>query len=273
MPRKSTKTTQELAQVGRPSALGPVIPEERNLATVQAETLIAQAIEKNVPVETMERLLAMRRELKAEYAKEAYNNAMADFQAECPIIKKDKPGGVTKSGVVAYWYAQLDSIVDQTKELIQKHGFSYMIRTETKEGKVKVACIVNHKLGHQESTDVEVPLGSQTNVMSAPQVVASALTFAKRYAFCNAFGILTGDQDNDAQIPESPKPEKPHESLYEAAKRLIEKALPSELINYRKMLVESKKYTAEQKNALLKIVDERLAPPTKVVDGIPIIDR
>ena len=31
--------------------------------------------------------------------------------------------------------------------------------------------------------------------------MAAAQTFAKRYAFCNAFGILTGDDDNDAQVP------------------------------------------------------------------------
>ena len=34
--------------------------------------------------------------------------------------------------------------------------------------------------------------------MSAQQKVGAALTFAKRYAFCNAFGIMTGDEDNDA---------------------------------------------------------------------------
>ena len=35
--------------------------------------------------------------------------------------------------------------------------------------------------------------------MSQTQVEAAALTFAKRYAFCNAFGILTGDEDTDAK--------------------------------------------------------------------------
>jgi ERF superfamily. len=34
--------------------------------------------------------------------------------------------------------------------------------------------------------------------MSDTQHVAAALTFAKRYAFTNAFGIMTGDDDNDA---------------------------------------------------------------------------
>jgi hypothetical protein len=58
--------------------------------------------------------------------------------------------------------------------------------------------------GHSESSDVEVPLGTKTEIVSASQVVASALTFAKRYAF-NAFGILTGDEDNDSQSVAEPK--------------------------------------------------------------------
>ena len=40
--------------------------------------------------------------------------------------------------------------------------------------------------------------------MSDSQVVAAASTFSKRYAFCNAFGILTGDEDNDGQAIKTP---------------------------------------------------------------------
>ena len=36
--------------------------------------------------------------------------------------------------------------------------------------------------------------------MNEAQKAASALTFAKRYSFCNAFGILTGDEDDDSVV-------------------------------------------------------------------------
>jgi hypothetical protein len=161
-----------------------------------AEALIAQAIEKNLPVETMERLLAMRRELKQEWAKEQYDKAMAAFQAECPTIQKTKEVK-TKSGIVAYRYAPIETIVSQVKEVLKKHGFSYSIQTVTGENRVKSICIVKHKDSHSENYEMEVPLGNKTDIMSASQVVAAASTFSKRYAFCNAFGILTGDEDND----------------------------------------------------------------------------
>jgi hypothetical protein len=72
---------------------------------------------------------------------------------------------------------------------------------------VKVTCIAKHKYGHTEPSSVEVPLGNKTDIMSQTQVVAAALTFAKRYAFCNAFGILTGDEDTDASSMPTDKPD------------------------------------------------------------------
>jgi hypothetical protein len=63
-----------------------------------ADALIKQAIEKGTDVATMEKLLAMRKELKAEWSKEQFDKAMAKFQNDCPIIKKGKAGGKTNSG-------------------------------------------------------------------------------------------------------------------------------------------------------------------------------
>ena len=193
-----------------------VIVESKNTPAVSIEAVIQQAIDKNVPVETMEKLLGMRRELKAEFAKEQFDKAMADFQSECPVIKKSKAGGQTDAGVVAYKYAPLEVIVSQVKDLIHKHGFSYAIQTETSKEMVKAICIVKHMAGHSESSNMEVPLGTKTQVMSNTQVVAAALTFAKRYAFCNGFGILTGDEDTN--VP--PVSDNPREACDKAIVRL-----------------------------------------------------
>ncbi len=169
------------------------------------ESLIRAAVEHAVPVETMERLLAMRRELRAEAAKESYDRAMAAFQAECPIIQKTKEVR-TRAGKLAYRYAPIESIVEQVKHLLQKHGFSYTTGMELVEGGVKVVVQVKHCAGHSESSHMHVPFGTKTDIMSDSQVVAAAQTFAKRYAFCNAFGILTGDEDNDARTADPPGP-------------------------------------------------------------------
>lgn len=174
------------------------VAEVSNVNVLNPSHLLEMAVKQNASIETIEKLLAMRRELKAEWAKEQYDLAMAKFQSECPIIKKTKSGAKTKGGTVAYKYAPLDSIIAQVKDLLDKHGFSYTFKTETQKDGVKVMCIGKHKDGHQETSEIEIPLGKRTDIMSDSQVVASALTFAKRYAFCNVFGIMTADEDDDA---------------------------------------------------------------------------
>lgn len=174
---------------------------ENQTFTSEADALIAKAIDRNVPVETMEKLLSMRRELKAEKAKEEFDRAMSSFQAKTPTISKTKEVK-TRSGQVAYRYAPIESIIEQVRDLIRKNGFSYSTNMELIENgtiKVRVSIKVTHEAGHSEITEMTVPLGNKTEIMSQTQVVAAASTFAKRYAFCNAFGILTGDEDTDSR--------------------------------------------------------------------------
>ncbi len=59
------------------------------------------------------------------------------------------------------------------------------------------SCHIHHSLGHTEATSFTVPIDPEDR-MKAAQRVASSLTYAKRYAFCNGFGIMTGDEDDDA---------------------------------------------------------------------------
>jgi hypothetical protein len=232
---------------------------QQNTATIQAENLIGQAIEKGASVETMERLLAMRRDLKAEFAKEQFDNAMAKFQGDCPVIKKTKAGGRTKAGVVAYYYAPLDVIVAQTKYLIKNNGLSYQIKTETSEGKVKVTCVAKHFAGHYEESTVEIPLGTKTDIMSESQRVAAAITFAKRYAFCNAFGILTGDEDTDG-----PK-DSPKGTVDKALEMIAKSKDPIGLKEYRKKLEDSKTKAGDKK-ILTDAVNARLKELNTILD-------
>ena len=197
----------------------PALPEHN------MQMLISQAIDKGVPVETLERLLALATQLKAEYAKEQFNIAMSAFQSQCPIIKKTK-SVTTAKGIVAYRYAPIESIVSQVRFLLKEHNFSYTIQTETFERSAKVICVVKHIAGHSEQSSMTVPFGTQTAVMSDTQVVAAAITFAKRYAFCNAFGILTGDEDTDARPPVKPVTLATGEQIEEIQNLIIESQLP-----------------------------------------------
>lgn len=167
--------------------------------TINSPTdLLRLAVEKGADVGTIERLMAVRRELQAAEAKKAFDESMGRFQAECPTIVKSKNVMEKNSDSVRYRFAPLDHIVKVVRPLLQQYGFSYQIDAEVESGWVKAACRVTHNLGHSETSSFKVPVDPKS-FMSEPQKFASALTFAKRYAFTNAFGILTGDHDNDGR--------------------------------------------------------------------------
>jgi len=157
--------------------------------------LLAIAVARGASVDEIGKLIDLQIKMKAEMAREAFNEAMTAFQGECPVIEKKKE--VRDDGRLLYKYAPLDSIIEQVKSVLNKHGLSYMIKVEFQPDKVKAICIAKHKLGHSEVSDFEIPFGNKTKMMSGSQHAAAAATFAKRYAFCNAFGIMTGDEDTD----------------------------------------------------------------------------
>jgi ERF superfamily len=150
-----------------------------------------------VPVETLEKLFALREKVKAEQAREAFTQALADFQGDCPIIAKTKKVMNKDGRTVRYVYAPIDAIVDQIKKPLAKHGLSYTWNVEQNDKGITAVAKVTHKFGHSETSSFNVPIDPE-GYMTAPQKVASALTFAKRYALCNALGISTGDEDTDA---------------------------------------------------------------------------
>ena len=168
----------------------------RTIVKVDPEALIARAIDKGLPLESLERLLAMRRELKAEWAREQYFKALSGFQKECPVIGKGKEVH-SKDGKLRYKYAPLDEIIGQVKVALEAWGFSYTVQTSQTDKAVTSVCHAHHVDGHSETSEFTIPMDPEA-YMNESQKIASAMTYAKRYAFCNSFGIMTGDMDDDA---------------------------------------------------------------------------
>lgn len=166
-------------------------------------SLMQLALQNNASIDVIERMMALYERWEANQARKAYIKAMSDFQSKCPIIKRKKEGGKTKEGVVAYKYAPIEDLVEQTKELISECGFSYSLNTPLKierEGVtgVEVVMIISHIAGHSETYTQFMPFVTKTGVMSEPQVLGATQSYAKRYVFQNGFGIMTGEDDTDA---------------------------------------------------------------------------
>jgi hypothetical protein len=166
------------------------------------QTLIQQGLESGASIEVMERMFNLQERWEKNQAKKVFDQAMSEAQAKLPEIKKTKKV-FNKQGQELYAYAPIEQIVSQVKKVLSEFGLSYSIKTEMTKNDtgqivgVKSTVVVKHSGGHSEEYEMEVPLGTATNIMSQSQVIAAASTFSKRYAFSNAFGIMTADQDKE----------------------------------------------------------------------------
>jgi hypothetical protein len=157
--------------------------------------LLATAIQKgDLPIEHMERLMAMQERWEERQAKKAFDAALAKFQGICPVIKKEK----TAHGKYTYKYSSLDNIVEQIKESLAECDLSYQFKTicDREKAEVTSRCHVTHIDGHTEISEFTVPLdgGSMSNI----QKFGSSRTYANRYSLSDGLGIVTADDDTDA---------------------------------------------------------------------------
>jgi hypothetical protein len=183
---------------------GPVPAEQeiikgQQVVDFRAEHLIAQAIERGLPVEALERLLAMRERLKAERAKEAFYEALRVFQVRCPVIPKNEQVLNKDGKSVRYRYASLGKIIEVISPLLGECGLSYSFDTMFKANPPAqiVTCTIHHTLGHSETSTFRAPIDKDA-YMNEVQKSGSALSYGKRYALSNALGIVA-DEDDDGR--------------------------------------------------------------------------
>lgn len=121
--------------------------------------------------------------------------ALAAFQAEVPLFKKDSTASVkSDKGSYSYGYAGLDVLVEKVVPLLGRQGIAWVaIPTLDENGR----SILRYGLYHGASnTSVEgvYPLPSGT-----PQQVGSAITYARRYGLLSMTGTFPADEDDDGQ--------------------------------------------------------------------------
>lgn len=166
-------------------------------AIAEPLALLTEAVRNGAGVETIRGLLEMRKELKAEWAKEQYFKALSRFQAECPPIVKTRPVP-NKDGSLRYKFAPIDAVIGTIKGPLARNGFSITRQPAQEEGQyVEATVVLHHCDGHSESATVKVPLSTGGNMNDA-QHVGEAKSYASRYALLDVTGCVTADDDNDA---------------------------------------------------------------------------
>lgn len=175
-----------------------------NTANVLA--LIDRGTQNGLAPEALEKLVTLYERVMARDAEAAFNDAKRAFQAECPVIGKNRDVAVDRGP--KYRYADLEKIVQTIRPLLERFGFSYDFEQKYAGDIVTVKCYLRHKAGHVQVTEFSGPWATNAG-MSAIQKSASATTFCQRYALRMALGLPVGE-DDDAPPPryENPEPDR-----------------------------------------------------------------
>lgn len=169
--------------------------------TTQAVTplaLISQAISINANIEVMEKVFELHQKIQADDAKKVFFAAMSKAQAIMPVVQKSNTASFrTKAGGnMAYKFASLDDVTKVVRSILPNSGLSYRYQVKQDASTVTVKCIVSHAGGHSEDCMMSMPVDASGN-KNALQAIASTVSYLKRYTLCAAFGIATGEDEDD----------------------------------------------------------------------------
>ncbi len=178
-----------------------IVPEPQELIVSEQSSGILAVISRaatdpNIDIDKMERLLEMQTKLLERAAKEAFSRALAQTQAEIPVIKKDSHNGHTQSN-----YASFGAINAVLMPIYAKHGFSLSFGTNpsTIENHLQIFCNVSHEQGHTEHYSYDLPYdgaGLRGNANKSPiHASASTVSYGQRYLTTMIFNVATSDDD------------------------------------------------------------------------------
>jgi hypothetical protein len=180
----------------------------RAMPAMNPQALLAAAIDKGASVETLERLVALEKDMRQVAARAAFFRAKAEFQKRCPPITKSKTARITsRTGAsYSYNYAPLDEIIAKVDPLLSELGFSKSWKQRPEKDGVSANCVLSHEMGHEEESGfITMPYGAADGRMNPAQLVGSALTYARRYSLLAILGLAPED-DDDAQGSGNHKP-------------------------------------------------------------------
>lgn len=177
---------------------------------IQTETAaIIQVIERaamnpNVDIDKMERLLEMQERIMARTAKAAFSAALSRMQPDLPVI--NERGGIKdRSGNIQSTYALWEDINDAIKPVLAQHEFALSFKVGREDGMIVVTGVLSHSEGHSEETSIHLPTDTSGS-KNAVQAVGSSTSYGKRYTACALLNITSRGEDDDAECAA----EKPH---------------------------------------------------------------
>lgn len=173
----------------------PNDPVPASEASAIFQVIERAAMNPQVDIDKMERLIQMQERIMERNARAAYAAALADMQPNLPVIAER--GGIKNGqGKVQSTYALWEDINDAIKPVLAKHGFALSFRTGQEDGKIIVTGILSHREGHSEETTMHLPVDTSGS-KNAVQAVGSSTSYGKRYTAQALLNLTSRGEDDD----------------------------------------------------------------------------
>lgn len=172
------------------------------MVSADPSRFIELAIMNNADIDKLERIMQLKERYDKEEARKAFFQALSNFQAECPAIKKDKKVQFeTSKGSMSYNHATLGAISEAIKEPLKNNGLSYRWKFDEQNDKTITTCIITHCQGHSEESSMITSGKEDSGTKNDIQAIGSARTYTQRYTLIAALGLTTAEDDTDAITP------------------------------------------------------------------------
>ena len=163
------------------------VPAEGN--TMMA--MLATAVQKGMPLETIQALRAMQKEYEADEARKAFMVDMAEFKKNIPPIYKDKENKQYNSR-----YASIGNLSTTLSEALAKFGFSVDWDYAQSEKTLTVTAILTHRLGHEKRVTASGPIDT-SGAKNPLQQLKSTRTYLKIDTLEAVCGVASTDANRD----------------------------------------------------------------------------
>jgi hypothetical protein len=171
-------------------------------------------------VDKMMKLMDMKDRLDAAEAKRAFVAAVADFKRNPPTVYKDKENSQYKSK-----YTTIGNMVNTINSALSQHGLSANWNIDQAD-KIKVTCVLTHKLGHSDSTSMSAP-PDQSGAKNPLQQIKSTVTYLKLATYEAITGIASSDGNADDDGNGSSQSEEKTKALPVISGKAFDKAIAS----------------------------------------------
>lgn len=159
-------------------------------------SLIALAVDKDLDIEKLQKLIDMKNANDAKAAKMEFLNALSKFQGILPPLIKNKRADFGE-GKAKYNYHELPDIEKHIRPFLNECGLSYRWGQKEENANISVWLILAHIGGHEE---IGEPISGGLDNSGSKNLIqqkASTITYLRRYTLTGGLGISSGDADDD----------------------------------------------------------------------------